>query len=122
MNGPLQLGILSGILCSLPLRGPEEDFLSTNRDRALQVLDQQCKKYQKDDDVKLVAVKAFSKLLDNGHAALIGDLDEETKNLFINKDPQYFIPWRLVFKPDSLSTPYRVVLDGSSRTRLGLMV
>ena len=30
--------------------------------------------------MKLVAVKAFNKLLDNGHAALIGDIDEETKN------------------------------------------
>jgi hypothetical protein len=34
----------------------------------------------------------------------------------MDKDPQYFIPWRLVFK-DSISTPCRAVLDGSSRTR-----
>ena len=81
------------IICSLPLRGPEQDFLTTNRDRALQILDQQCRKYQKDDEIKAVAVKAFSKLLDNGHAILMDDLDVETKGQFIHKDPQYFIPW-----------------------------
>ena len=105
------------IICSLPVRGPERDFLSTNRDRALTVLNQQCKKYHKDDEIKEVAIKAFKKLFDNGHAALVEDVDEETKSLFIEKDPQYFIPWRLVFKPDSLSTPCRAVLDGSSRTK-----
>ena len=105
------------IICSLPVRGPERDFLTTNRDRALKVLDQQCKKYHKDEDIKQVAVKAFRKLFDNGHAALLEDMDEEDKELFIDKDPQYFIPWRLVFKPDSISTPCRAVLDGSSRTK-----
>ena len=105
------------ILCSLPVRGPERDFLSTNRSRALQVLNQQCRKYQQDEDVKEVAVKAFSKLFNNGHAALLDDVDEDTRQQFINKDPQHYIPWRLVFKLDSLSTPCRAVLDGSSRTK-----
>ena len=105
------------IICSLPLRGSEKDFLTTNRDRALQVLDQQCRKYHKDKEVKDIAIKAFKKLFDNGHAALLDDLDDDVKKLFLEKDPQYFIPWRLVFKPDSLSTPCRAVLDGSSRTK-----
>ena len=104
------------IICTLPVRGPERDFLSTNRDRALTVLDQQCKKYHNDEETTEVAVKAFKKLLDNGHASFIEDVDEETRSIFINKDPQYFIPWRLVFK-ESVSTPCRAVLDASSRTK-----
>ena len=105
------------IICTLPVRGPERDFLSTNRDRALTVLDQQCRKYSKDEEVKEVALKAFKKLFDNGHASLIEDVEDETKHQFINKDPQYFIPWRLVFK-ESISTPCRAVLDASSRTKI----
>ena len=104
------------IICSLPLRGPEKEFLSTNKDRALKVLDQQCRKYHNDEDVKEVALKAFKKLFDNNHASLIDDISPELQSLFEHKDPQYFIPWRLVFK-DSISTPCRAVLDGSSRTR-----
>ena len=34
------------ILATLPLRGKEEDFLASNRNRALCVLNQQCRKFQ----------------------------------------------------------------------------
>ena len=40
------------IICTLPLRGKEEEFLTNNRDIALKVLEQQCYKYHKDDDTK----------------------------------------------------------------------
>ena len=40
------------IVCSLPLRGKEEDFISRNRDEALKVLNQQCKKYHGDKATK----------------------------------------------------------------------
>ena len=93
----------------------KKDFLTTNRDRAVKVLDQQCRKYHADKEVTEIASKAFLKLLDNGHAAFIQDVDPKFLDLFMHKDPQYFIPWRLVFK-DSVTTPCRAVLDASSRT------
>ena len=104
------------IICSLPVRGPEQDFLTTNRDRAMKVLDQQCRKYHGDEEIRETALKAFKKLFDNGHAALVSDVEEEVLEQFIYKDPQYFIPWRLVFK-DSVSTTCRAVLDASSKTK-----
>ena len=104
------------IICQLPLRGPEEDFLTTNRDRALKVLEQQCRKYYKDADTKEVVLKAFKKLFDNGHAGPVQDLTTAEKDAFVKKTTSYYIPWRVVFS-DSLSTPCRPVLDGSSRTR-----
>ena len=104
------------IVCKLPVRGSEQDFLTTNKDRALKVLDQQCRKYSSNEEIKEIALKAFDKLFDNGHAALTSDVDEEILQKFIYKDPQYFIPWRLVFK-DSVSTPCRAVLDASSKTK-----
>ena len=33
------------IVCTLPVRGDERDFLTSNRDLATNVLDQQCKKW-----------------------------------------------------------------------------
>jgi hypothetical protein len=104
------------IICTLPLRGAEEDFLTTNRDRALKVLEQQCKKYYKDTETKEAVLKAFKKIFDNGHAGPLQDLTSEEKEAFANKQVSYYIPWRVVFS-DSLSTPCRPVLDGSSRTR-----
>ena len=66
-----------------------------------------------DAEVKETALKAFAKLFDNGHTALIRDVKEEELSLFLNKDPQYFIPWRLVFK-DSVSTPCSSTTRASS--------
>ena len=74
------------IVCKLPVRGSEQDFLTTNRDRALKVLDQQCRKYSSNEEIREVALKAFAKLFDNGHAALTSNVDEETLQKFINKD------------------------------------
>ena len=58
------------IICSLPLRGKEEEFLSNNREIALKVLNQQCYKYHKDDETRDTIVKAFEKLMKNKHMVL----------------------------------------------------
>ena len=104
------------IQCSLPLRGREEDFLTSNRERSVKVLDQQCNKYCKDASTRDTIVAAFKKLFDNGHAIKLCDLPEDQKNQFIHKPVQYHIPWRIAFK-ESPSTPARPVLDASSGTR-----
>ena len=102
--------------CTLPCRGEEADFLTTNKDLALKVLDSVCNRYHKDESVKTAILTAFGKLFDKGFAKLLDDLSSEQKQTFISKDPQYFIPWRCVFT-DSVTTPCRPVLDASSRTR-----
>ena len=71
------------IICHLPMRGKESDFLSPNRDIALKVLNQQCQKYSKDADTRASVSKAFKKLLDNGQLVLWKDLTEqESKHIF----------------------------------------
>ena len=45
------------IICSLPLRGKEEEFLSNNREIALKVLNQQCYKYHKDDETSIAQLR-----------------------------------------------------------------
>ena len=102
------------ILCTLPLIGKESDYLTCNRDRALKILMQQCKRYYKDNETKQTIIEAFAKLFNNGHAALLTDLTPEEKK-FLDKETQYHIPWRVVFS-SSPTTPTRPVLDASSRT------
>merc|ERR1719186_2425571 len=94
------------ILCYLPLRGSEEEFLSNNKDIALKVLDQQCYKYHKDDETRVTIVKAFEKLMKNNQMVLWKDLTEEQQKIVSSKEISHYIPWRVVFKP-SLSTPAR---------------
>ena len=103
------------IICSLPLRGDERSFLTNNRDRAYKVLQQQLKQYAQQPETKELIIKAFEKLFNNGHACYMEDLSSEDLEAFINKETQYWIPWRVAFS-DSVSTPARPVLDASART------
>ena len=105
------------IICHLPMRGKESDFLSPNRDIALKVLNQQCQKYSKDADTRASVSKAFKKLLDNGHLVLWNDLSEQERSTISSKEVSHYLVWRVVFK-ESLSTPSRVVFDGSQKTKL----
>ena len=105
------------IVCSLPLRGPERDFLSTNKQQAIKVLDQQCRKWHGDKENKPLILAAFEKLFKTGDTKFLSQIPEEELAKFINKEVQYFIPWRVVFQ-DSMTTPVRPVLDGSSNTRV----
>ena len=105
------------ITCTLPLRGIERDFLTSNEDRALRILDSQCRKYFKDEETKASIVAAFQKLIDKGYIQFIDDLPADLQKSFLNKEVQYYLPWRIQFKPESASTSVRPVFDASSRTR-----
>ena len=58
---------------------------------------------------------AFEKLFRNGQAAYFTDLGKERVEKFINKPVQYYLPWRVVYKADSLTTPCRPVFDASTK-------
>ena len=103
-------------ICSLPMRGSPEDFLATNKRSAEKVLERQVKLYSKDQDTKELILKAMNKLFDRGHISLVSELEPDQQALIENSLVNYFIPWRVVFKPGSLSTPARPVFDCSSKT------
>ena len=105
------------IICTLPLRGAERDFLTSNQDRAQKILESQCKKYYNDEETKSSILSAFKKLFDKGYLKLWEDIPDDIKSKFMNKEVQYFLPWRIQFKPGSASTPARPVFDASSGTR-----
>ena len=104
------------IECTLPVRGSEAEFLTSNKDLATKVLTSVCKRYGNDEIVKPMILAGFKKLFDKGYAKFLHELTDKEKAAFIEKEIQYFIPWRVQFA-DSVTTPCRPVLDGSSRTR-----
>ena len=104
------------IIVSLPLRGRERDFLTSNESRALKVLESQCRRYFSDEPTRISVNEAFKKLINKGFIKFLKDMTDLEKDKFLSKEVQYFLPWRLQFKPDSASTPVRVVFDASSST------
>ena len=91
------------IICSLPTRGEESQFLTSNYGQAKKVLEQQAKQYSNQEETKELIMKAFKKLLDNGHAAFLEDIPAELLAQFATKQVQYYIPWRIAFS-DSVTT------------------
>ena len=67
------------IVATLPLRGKEEDFLTTSRPRAVKTLESQYKKYYEDEETKSLIIKSKQKLLGNGHIKLLDDIPEDFK-------------------------------------------
>ena len=76
-----------------------------------------CTKASKSEGMKLQISKAFEKLFANDHAVFVEDLGKEDLDKFVNKVVQYYLPWRVVWKLDSLTTPLRPVFDASTNTR-----
>ena len=105
------------IVCYLPLRGTEEEFLSNNRDIALKVLEQQCNTYHNDDETRELIVKAFDKLIRNNQMVLWDDLIDDDRKIVESKLVHHYIVWRVVFKP-SVTTPARTVFDASQNTKM----
>ena len=104
------------IVCSLPTKGEERDFLTNNYSQARKILEQQVNQYRDQPVTKELIMKAFTKLFDNHHAVFIDELPSDLLNEFAHKEIQYWIPWRIAFS-NSVTTPARPVLDASSRTR-----
>lgn len=104
------------IVCYLPVRGSDEEFLTSNREIADKVLQQQCQKYHKDEATLDIIVKAFEKLHKNKQLLHWSELDDATKKLILGKKVNHWMVWRVVFK-QSLSSPARIVFDASTKTK-----
>ena len=104
------------IVAILPLRGDENKFLSNNREVAEKVLISQCQKFKNDENTRNDVAAAFKKLRDRSYAVKFEDLTDEQKKLVESKPLQHYLPWRVVFKPDSASTATRCVMDASTKT------
>ena len=71
------------ILVSLPKRGEEKFFLSSNRESALKIYHQMCRKASKDPSVKTEIVEAVEKLFKTGQALYLVDLEADILEKFV---------------------------------------
>lgn len=79
--------------------------LATNRLVSLE------KRLDRIPDLRKVYNDIFRDYLDQGHMSLVSEICSE--------EPSFYIPHHCVFKPESLSTPCRVVFDASMKTDTG---
>jgi len=93
--------------------------LQPNREIALQVYNQQIKRLEKNPDDKADIIKSEQKLQTLGYVDYVKNLSDEDQVLLDLSEMQNFIPWRAVWKENSVSTPCRVVFDASMPTKSG---
>ena len=77
---------------------------AAQRNLALKIYESQVKALNKRPDDKKAAILSESKLQDLGFVDYLENLPDEARD-FIEKNVKYFIPWRIVFNPNSVSTP-----------------
>ena len=105
------------IIAKLPFLKDPAEFLKPNRRIAESILQSQLRLTQRSEEMRLDVVAAHEKLRSRGFVAPVADLPVEVqKDLVSHPAGTYVIPWRVVHKASSLSTPCRMVFDASSKT------
>ena len=105
------------LFSSLPFVQDPEVALKPNRFLAEKVLDSQLKATSKNEDARADVMAAFEKLRSRGFVQKYDDLGQEIKDIMnLAEKPGYVIPWRIVWKLASLSSPCRMVFDASAAT------
>ena len=81
--------------------------LYRNKTKALKVYNQQLKKLSKQPQEKEQVIQSEKKLQDLGHVEFTSNLPNHLQIIFKDSPIQNFIPWRVVWKANSVSTPCR---------------
>jgi hypothetical protein len=94
----------------VPFFGKHFGSKGSNLDQARLIFQQQCRKKEPEKE----GIRSeMSKLLEAGFVCPLSDLPPETQSLINSAPVKHYFPWRSVFKPDSKSTPTRLVVDPS---------
>ncbi|XP_066924657.1 uncharacterized protein [Clytia hemisphaerica] len=104
---------------SLPLLHNPETKLVNNKHKALKVYFQQLRKLDKEPSDKKDVIASEAKLQSMGYVDYVENLTPQQQQMLSNTKVVNFIPWRAVWKPNSLSTPCRIVFDASQPTDSG---
>jgi hypothetical protein len=87
--------------------------LQPNDGMARKVYESQIRNLSKKPEDKQSAILFESKLHDLGFVDYVHNLSSEQQDMILNAPSRYFIPWRVVFNENSVSTPCRLVFDAS---------
>ena len=106
------------LVSDLPFISDPESNIKPNRRIAECILASQLKITSGNDQIKSDVLAAHNKLRSRGFVVKLSELEPEIQDLIdIEGDrAHYFIPWRMMWKPTSLSSPGRMVFDASSCT------
>ena len=122
IDASVNIDVKNGITtASLPFISDATSRLAPNKEKAMKVYQQQLRKLsnpinKKDkDDI----IESEAKLQQLGYVDYVKHLPIHIQNYLVEHQVQNYIPWRAVWKVNSVSTPCRIVFDASQATSSG---
>ena len=106
-------------VAKLPFLQDPETTLCTNKDTAMSVFKSQVRKLDRNPSDKQAVIESERKLQELGFVQKLENLSDEQIKMIMDSVVQYYIPWKAVFNPESISTPCRLVFDASQVTPSG---
>lgn len=103
----------------LPFMQDPKKRLAPNKRCAMKIYQQQIKKLNNNIKDKEDVIKSEGKLQALGHVEFVSNLSSEQQKRLNENVIQNYIPWRAVWKQNSVSTPCRLVFDASQVTATG---
>ena len=102
----------------LPFTVSPEEKVCSDEKTALKVYQRQVKLLAEKPKMKETVLESERRLQNDGFVEWMNNLPDETQKM-IMEAPRYFIPWRFVQNPNSVTTPVRVVFDASMPSASG---
>ena len=103
----------------LPFKQDPVGALPNNRFQAEKMLQSQLRALARKPSSKEDVFRAHNKLRDKGHVVAINDLPADIRLIVLNSEGVYYIPWSVVYKVGSISSPSRIVFNASMKTKSG---
>ena len=97
----------------LPFIADPDSRLAPNEHIARRIYQSQIKTLNNRPEDKASVIASEGKLQELGFVDYFSNLPPETRQLIADAPLQHFLPWRIAWNPDSLSTPSRMVFDGT---------
>lgn len=105
---------------SLPFVEDPVTALADNRRIAEKIFDSQMRTIEKKPEIRQDIIKSLDKLRSRGFIISESEVTEaDKKRMNVIGGPGTLLPWSIVFKPTSKSSPTRMVFNGSSTTPSG---
>ena len=120
INNSVEVNIKNRVtVASLPLMQNPAIKLAPNKNKALQIYNQQIRKLDQNFQDKRDVIESEAKLQKLGFVEIVKNLTPEQQQMLKASDVQNFIPWRTVWNGNSVCTPCCIVFDASQQTPSG---
>ena len=104
------------LIATLPFITDPITALSDNINTAKSILASQIKLTVKNPQLLPDILKAHLKLVERGYSVRLDDLSPDIQSEILSAPRRHYFVWRCVWKASSLSSPCRLIVDGSQST------